>query len=156
MSKRAKKLVRLATSSVRHPRVNEDGRRVAVHKAEFTRVLKQARKDRSEVFFDQCGRCYVPAPSEWLRELDVANDPDVQQLQLRVMLVDVEPKCSGDPSILSERKSILIPGDVVYLRLLATSRKTSRFEDMSEMSVFATHGHARSRCFVVYLQDETL
>lgn len=141
-------------------RVSDARRHVAIHLSEFTRTLKQCRKDGTAIYLDQFGRCYVPAPSEWLRELDVENDPDVQQLGLRVMFVDNEAGRSSSAMLLSERRMLLVPGDVVELRTMVTKRSAVRNlhpdDRVRDMSVFAVHGHGLSRCFIVYLHDETM
>jgi hypothetical protein len=131
--------------------------------SEFTTCLKDRRKKGLAVYFDQYGRCYIPAPRTWLRELNVDEDADVQDLKLKVMLINTESKATS-PSVVSEPKAIPIPGDRVALRNLPSSRTklSSRYasnptfstaECPKEMSVFSVHGRSRSRCFIVYLQD---
>jgi hypothetical protein len=151
-------MARLSLQRVDRPRALSDGRRhcAAVTKSEFTRRFKQCRSDGVSIYLDQYGRCYTPASSERLRELDVENDPDVDQLQLRVMFVDNEAGRSSSMMAVSERRMLLIPGDVVELRTVATKRSARVDDKVKEMSVFSVLGHAHSRCFIVYLQDITV
>ena len=158
-SKRAKQLVHVSLRREDRSRMQDEdrSRRASVSKSEFSRQFDKCRKGGAHIYLDQFGRCYVPASSERLRELDVENDLDVQQLGLSVMFVDNESGRSSSMVAVSERRMLLIPGDAVELRTVVTKRSVpqSTYTDdrMKEMSVFAVLGHGRSRCFIVYLQD---
>lgn len=158
-SKRAKHLVHASLRRADRVSLRDDdhSRHVAVSKSEFTRQLTQCRINGTPIYLDSYGRCYVPVPERWLHELDVKNDPDVQQLGLQVMFVDNEAGRSSSVLVASERRMLLYPGESVDLNIVVTKRSAARsipLEDREkEMRVFALLGHARSRCFIVYLQD---
>lgn len=153
-SKRARQLVHQSLKRVDHKDLSDCRRRVAIRKSEFTRELHNSRKHGWPIYLDQYGRCYLPASSAWLHELDVANDQDVQHLQLQVMLVDNESSSSSSPTLIHERRNLLLPGDMVELRAVVTKRTDAeRSVGAMDMRVFSVHGHTRSRCYIVYLQD---
>jgi len=138
---------------------------ITVSKAEFARHLKTLRSRRGCCYFDQLGRCYIPAPTVWLELLDVRNDPEVERMSLQVMLVDTQPK-SPKPSLLSTTIELPVPNDLLTLRKFDFARAVSHRRYSSDgdgdqrmhlvntlnMNVYSVYGRSRSKCFVIYLQ----
>lgn len=138
---------------------------ITVSKTEFARHLKTLRSRKGYCYFDQFGRCYIPAPAVWLELLDVRNDPEVERMSLQVMLVDTQPK-SPKPSLLNTTIELPVPNDSLTLRKFDFAHNVShrryssggdgdqhmRLVNTLDMSVYSVYGRSRSKCFVIYLQ----